>query len=412
VPATVEVDATQATASAYREHADTVWGLLGRLGVAPEDREDALQEVFLVVHRGWARFEGRSALATWIHGITVRIAIAHRRRRGNASRRTTALDRDPVASDPDPHEGLERLDAARVLDRLLDELELDKRTVFVLSDVQGLTVPAIAEMLALNVRTAYSRLRVARADFDRALQRWQARRAHIETPPPALAQLRQRAHEAAPRRTWMAIAAAMESVRAPIVGSVLGSAGASWAAVVGGAAAAIGFIVVLGAIAWPRARGDASPAASVATSAPAPDSTPAAEPPRREAGAASLAASDPPASSLPPPTPSHGAESRAASQVPRPDVEAVATDTTATQVELLRRARASLRAGAAAQALALLDEHARTAEKGPFAAERELLRVEALCGLGRADEAKTAARAWATAHAGTSADEVLAQRCP
>ena len=380
-----------------------MWGLLGRLGVAPGDREDALQEVFLVVHRAWGRFEGRSSLSTWIHGITVRVAIAHRRRRGAAHRRTTELDVDPIAPDPDPHEDLERLDAARVLDRLLDELEHDKRTVFVLSDVQGLPVPAIAEMLALNVRTAYSRLRVARADFERALQRWQARRAHIEAPPPALAQLRRRAHEAAPRRTWMAIAAAIEGGRAPVVGSILGAGGVTWAAVAGGAAM-IGFAIAIGVLAWPAVR-DATRPVPVAP----PTSTPAAtttEVPRTDART-TLAASDPHPSTVAPVR----AESRTPSRTSASDVEAVARDTTAAEVELLRRARGRLRAGAPNEAIALLDEHVAIAEDQRLAGERELLRIEALCGLGRDDEARAAARAWASAHEGPSADEVLAQRC-
>jgi predicted negative regulator of RcsB-dependent stress response len=92
-------------------------------------------------------------------------------------------------------------------------------------------------------------------------------------------------------------------------------------------------------------------------------------------------------------------------------VEPVATDTTAAEVESLRQARLRLRNGAPAAALALLDAHARTAQDGRFAAERELLRIEALCGLDRAVEARAAARAWASAHAGASADEVLKQRC-
>ena len=385
----------EATATAYREHADAVWSLLGRLGVAGADREDALQEVFIIVHRGWARFEGRSALSTWIHGITVRVAIAHRRRCGIAARRTEALDDDPIADGADPHEDLERVDAARVLDGLLDELEHDKRTVFVLSDVQGLPVPTVAEMLALNVRTAYSRLRVARADFERALQRWQARRAHVESPPAALAQLRRRAHEHAPRRTWIAI----DGGRAVALGPWLAIGGAK----IVGAAAVIG-VVAIAVVAWPSARAGSEPSVVVA-SPPAHPSEPAVPTATAPAVAAEPAIAPVPAPRVEP--------SRAVSRPAARDdsAEVVPRDTTAAEIDLLRRARARVQAGAGDDAIALLDAHATMAADGRFAAEREMLRIEALCAAGRREAAQAIARAWAEAHRETTAEALLAERC-
>src|SRR4051812_40957718 len=58
----------------YEEHFDLVWRTLERLGVASSAVDDALQDVFLVVHRRLGGFEGRSSLRTWIFGITLRIA--------------------------------------------------------------------------------------------------------------------------------------------------------------------------------------------------------------------------------------------------------------------------------------------------------------------------------------------------
>lgn len=398
--AAVDLGASEATATAYREHADAVWGLLGRLGIAGEDREDALQEVFLVVHRGWARFEGRAALSTWIHGIAVRVAIAHRRRRGIATRRNVELDGDPIADLPDPHEDLERAEAARVLDRLLDELEHDKRTVFVLSDVQGLPVPAVAEMLALNVRTAYSRLRVARADFERALQRWHARRAHVESPPPALAQLRRRAHEHAPQRTWIAIAAAIDGGRVAGLGALFGIGGAK---LVG--AAAVIVAVAITTVAWPRER--------EAPSTPAVQSVVRDEP-RSVVPAVEVSAPVPivDRDPLPAPTPiTTGGRAESRAEVRDEPAEVVAADTMAAEIELLRRARTEVRTGASARALALLDEHAAMAKEGRFAAEREMLRIEALCVGGRRGEAEAIARAWAQGHRETTAEALVAERC-
>src|ERR1044071_899212 len=64
----------------FREHCDFVWRVLRTLGVAPDALDDALQEVFLVVHRRLPEFEGRSALNTWIYAIAYRVAQSQRRR--------------------------------------------------------------------------------------------------------------------------------------------------------------------------------------------------------------------------------------------------------------------------------------------------------------------------------------------
>ena len=58
----------------YDEHASFVWRTLRLLGVPPAGLEDAVQEVFLVVHRRLAGFEGRSSIRTWLYAIARRVA--------------------------------------------------------------------------------------------------------------------------------------------------------------------------------------------------------------------------------------------------------------------------------------------------------------------------------------------------
>lgn len=67
-------------ASIHESHADFVWCSLQRLGVRPADLEDALQEVFVVVHRKLSSFDGSSRLSTWLFGISMRVASAYRRK--------------------------------------------------------------------------------------------------------------------------------------------------------------------------------------------------------------------------------------------------------------------------------------------------------------------------------------------
>jgi len=55
--------------------------------------------------------------------------------------------------------------------RALEELDLDRRAVFVMHDIDGHVMPDIAAALGVPLNTAYSRLRLARADFAAAVER-------------------------------------------------------------------------------------------------------------------------------------------------------------------------------------------------------------------------------------------------
>jgi RNA polymerase sigma-70 factor (ECF subfamily) len=64
----------------HANHADFVWRTLQRMGLEGADAEDALQEVFLVVHRRLHTFDGSSQMSTWLFGICQKVAAAQRRR--------------------------------------------------------------------------------------------------------------------------------------------------------------------------------------------------------------------------------------------------------------------------------------------------------------------------------------------
>jgi RNA polymerase sigma-70 factor (ECF subfamily) len=165
----------------YEEHFDLVWRNIRRLGVPEAGVDDAVQEVFLVVHRRLGAFEGRSALKTWIFAIVARVASDHRRalRRKSPHTRSAdaAVDADTVADEHalDPHERAARLEGVRLLHRMLDELDDEKRTVLVLAELEGMSAPEIAEALGENVNTIYARLRAARREFEVAVARERAR---------------------------------------------------------------------------------------------------------------------------------------------------------------------------------------------------------------------------------------------
>lgn len=165
----------------YDEHFDLVFRNIRRLGVPDAAVDDAVQEVFLVVYRKLGQFEGRSSLKTWIFSIVTRVASDHRRsiRRKSPHHKNAGdiIDVDQLEDErfEGPHDRLERLEGVKLLHRLLDELDDDKRIVLVLAELESMTVPEIADSLGENQNTIYARLRTARREFEQAVMRARAR---------------------------------------------------------------------------------------------------------------------------------------------------------------------------------------------------------------------------------------------
>ena len=152
-----------------------VWRSARRLGVREAAVEDVVQEIFVVVHRQLPEFEGRSSLKTWLFGITLRVVRDHLR---SARRKATCGDEELASvrdHRPGPSDHAERSEAVRLLHALLDELDDARREVFVMAELEQMTVPEIAEVLGLNVNTTYARLRLARQEVEQALARHRAR---------------------------------------------------------------------------------------------------------------------------------------------------------------------------------------------------------------------------------------------
>jgi RNA polymerase sigma-70 factor (ECF subfamily) len=154
-------------AEIFRDHHDFVWRSVRRLGLGPAAVDDAVQDVFLVVHRRLGDFEGRSSLRTWLFGIAMRVVKDHRRREMRLRRREEA------APAPLPGRGPEDLlahsESVARLDRALAVLDPNQRRVFELAELEQMTAPEIAQALGVKLNTVYSRLRLARRRVEREL---------------------------------------------------------------------------------------------------------------------------------------------------------------------------------------------------------------------------------------------------
>lgn len=146
----------------FAAEAPRVIRVLRRLGVREADVEDACQEVFIVVHRRAAEFQGRSSLRTWIYGIALRCALAHRRRKH--VRDGVTLAHEPAVPAEQQRE-LEQSRARRTLQAALDKLAEGARDVFVLYELEQLSMREVAEALEIPIATAYSRLYAARTEL-------------------------------------------------------------------------------------------------------------------------------------------------------------------------------------------------------------------------------------------------------
>jgi RNA polymerase sigma-70 factor (ECF subfamily) len=157
-----------------------VWRSARRLGAPQGTLDDVVQEIFVVVHRRLGDFEARSSMKTWIFGIVLNVVRTHRRKLRTSA--PHALRQEGTA-DPEglsdtaagPHELASKAEAARLVDRLLDSMEDTRREVFVLAELEQMTVPDIAAALDIPLNTAYSRLRLAREEFAAAAARHRAR---------------------------------------------------------------------------------------------------------------------------------------------------------------------------------------------------------------------------------------------
>jgi RNA polymerase sigma-70 factor (ECF subfamily) len=155
----------------YNAHARFVWRVLRGMGIREAGIDDAVQDVFIVVHRRLPEFDGKHALSTWLFAIAYRVACDHRRKH----RRVSSLDplddsaEQAPADSPSPAEHAEHAQRLRSLYAALDTLDDEKRALIVLAELEEQTVPQIAAITGSSVNTIYTRLRRARLELQAAL---------------------------------------------------------------------------------------------------------------------------------------------------------------------------------------------------------------------------------------------------
>lgn len=153
-----------AVGALYRAHARFVTGLVTKLGARREDVEDVVQEVFLIAHRRGGFVPGAAKPTTWLGEIAVRVWSNWRRtQRRKPLEPAGDLAREAGGSDPERAASAQR--ALSRVQRCLEALDLEHRTVFVLFELEGQSGADIAAALGVPVGTVHRRLHTARKRF-------------------------------------------------------------------------------------------------------------------------------------------------------------------------------------------------------------------------------------------------------
>jgi len=159
------------TEELFRSHAPFVARFLYRFGVGADDLDDAVQEVFLVVHRNGGYTPGPATPTSYLASIAVRAAASHRRRGRTNRERRAELEPDQVPSAAGgPVQILETRESLMKLQAALEELEPSLRATLVLVELEGETCKSIAASLRIPVGTVYWRLHRARKTFRLAVE--------------------------------------------------------------------------------------------------------------------------------------------------------------------------------------------------------------------------------------------------
>ena len=410
-PCVVEADAATGSElrfeDLYERYFDDVYRSLALLGVPMATREDAAQDVFVVVHRRLADFEGRSTPRTWILGIARRVASHHRRSGFREWRRRDAWSREVRTRHTSLEGVIENQEAAEILEAFLETLPQEQREAFVLGAVQGLGRTEIGTALGINPNTAYSRLRLARARFKERVLDSEAQ-AELLT-----SWRKQQRNDALRARVWSLLPMALTGGTQG--GLVFGKLHVSLKSLALGFALTLPFAIGAAELSVPDDPGVRAGAQAI---------VPVAVPDREERQLSGNRRPIPAAAPVPEPIDWHPhveptVDTVAAPVAPRPSPNR-APPTAGPSAQLgeidleltmLRTAQDAQKRGDAAATRAALDAHARAFPRGRLALERDLMLTTLRCEGGSAEEAKRALNDFTTRYPNAPQARGLQRRC-
>ncbi len=161
----------------YNRHVGQVMRFVAALGVGANDREDAVQDVFVAVYKSLPSFRGEAQLSTWIYKIAARHVnrLSSRRRMRDLLSHLLWRELKHQPAMVESHDSVERAGDLELLDTLLQKLSSKKRTALVLFEIEGLPVEEVAQIVGCPINTVWSRLHHARAELGKLAAKIHAR---------------------------------------------------------------------------------------------------------------------------------------------------------------------------------------------------------------------------------------------
>jgi len=133
------------------------------MGGAEADRDDLVQDVFLVVYRRLPDFDGKN-VGGWLYQIARRKVRDFRRLFWVRSLfgQSVPLTESTARSPGSPQESLETKESGLLLEELLRSLNPDQRSAFVLFEIEGYSGEEIARLHGVPLNTVWARIHKAR----------------------------------------------------------------------------------------------------------------------------------------------------------------------------------------------------------------------------------------------------------
>jgi RNA polymerase sigma-70 factor (ECF subfamily) len=154
---------TMAFAALVRDYQACAYALAARLLWREDEAEDVVQEAFVRVWQNIHRYDPSVRFTTWLYRIVTNLCIDHlRARKRRIPNWSTNTDDEPESAGPDPLEQASRGDLLAIIKSLAEQLPSTQRLVFLLRDLQDLSIDEVAQITGLSEASIKTNLHYAR----------------------------------------------------------------------------------------------------------------------------------------------------------------------------------------------------------------------------------------------------------
>ncbi|MBU1043199.1 MAG: RNA polymerase sigma factor [Candidatus Omnitrophica bacterium] len=148
----------------YKAYFRFVSNVSYRIVNTKQEAEEVCQEVFITIYKKINTFRQESSLKTWIYRVTVNCALKYAQNKTKENKNMVAYDEEnPIASPvKDVREKMDDQANEKLVEKLLNYLNLEQRMCIVLRSIEGLSYKQIADVLKIPINTVRSRIKRAR----------------------------------------------------------------------------------------------------------------------------------------------------------------------------------------------------------------------------------------------------------